>query len=169
MMNADTPVLLYWIQDVAHYRGNGGPDLSVIGFVIAGAIVGVLLYKLADLGALAIRRRLAVRRRERGDAGAERRARALMGELCPDGWRAQITLFAPGDEPPGAPPGEWARVALDWAELDPERGGPAVVRRVWAPTVVAALDAMVADRRTDETLEQIEHGAAADGAEWPDL
>jgi hypothetical protein len=158
-------VLFYWLQNVAPNYSHGGPDLPVIGFVIAGAIAGVLLYKLADLGALAIRGRLTLRRRERAEAGAERRARALMGELCPDGWRAQITMFAPGDEPPGAPPGEWARVALDWAE----RGGPAVVRRVWAPTVVAALDAMVADRRTDETLEQIEHGAAADGAEWPDL
>jgi hypothetical protein len=38
-----------------------------------------------------------------------------------------------------------------------------------APTINEALDAMVADRRTDETLEQIEHGAAADGAWWPDL
>ena len=70
---------------------------------------------------------------------------------------------------PGAPGGGWARVALDWAELDPEHAGPAVIRRVWAPTIPEALDAMVADRRTDAALEQIEHGAAAEGAEWPDL
>jgi hypothetical protein len=44
-----------------------------------------------------------------------------------------------------------------------------VIRRVWAPTIGEALDAMVADRRTDETLEQIEQGAVADGALWPDL
>lgn len=43
------------------------------------------------------------------------------------------------------------------------------MRRVWAPTIGEALDAMVADRRTDETLEEIEQGAAADGALWPDL
>jgi hypothetical protein len=164
----DAPMVLYWIQDVARYRGHGGPSLSVIGFVIVGAIAGVLLYKLADVGALAIRRRVLVRRRERADAGAERRARALMGELCQDGWRAQITLFAAGDEPPGAPPGDRARVALDWAELGPERGAPAIVRRIWAPTVAAALEAMVADRRTDETLEQIEQRAIAEDAQWPD-
>ena len=42
------------------------------------------------------------------------------------------------------------------------------MRRVWAPTIGEALEAMVADRRTDETLEQIEQGAVADGALWPD-
>jgi len=136
--------------------------------VIAGAIVGVVIYKLIDVAVLALRRRTLERRRERQVASAERRARALMGELCPDGWRAQITLFAPGDEPPSAPTGQRARVALDWAELEPEGGGPAVVRRVWAPTVAAALEAMVTDRRTDETLEQIEQRANAEGREWPD-
>jgi hypothetical protein len=162
-------MLIFWIQDVGPNHGQGGPDLGVIAMVIAGAIVGVLIYKLADLAVLGIRRRIALRRHERAVASAERRARALMGELCPEGWRAQATLFEPGDELPGAPGGGWARVALDWAELDPERTGPAVVRRVWAPTIAEALDAMVADRRTDEALEQIEHGAAAEGAEWPDL
>lgn len=44
----------------------------------------------------------------------------------------------------------------------------AEVRRVWAPTIGEALDAMVADRRTDETLQQIEQAAHADGALWPD-
>ncbi len=56
---------------------------------------------------------------------------------------------------------EGSRVALDWAELEDESGEPAVLRRVWAPTIVEALEAMVADRQTDETLEQIEQGAAA--------
>jgi hypothetical protein len=163
------PVLLYWIQDVGPNHGHGGPELGLIGLVLAGAVVGVLFYKLCDVAALRIRRALLMRRHERAQASAERRARALMSELCPHGWRAQITLFEPGDELPGAPAGGWARVALDWAELDTERGGPAVVRRVWARTITGALDAMVTDRRTDEALEQIEHGAAADGAEWPDL
>jgi hypothetical protein len=162
-------MLIFWMQDVGPNHGHGGPDLGVIAMVIAGAIVGVLIYKLVDLAVLGIRRRIALRRHERAVASAERRARALMGELCPEGWRAQVTLFEPGDELPGAPGGGWARVALDWAELDPERTGQAVVRRVWAPTIAEALEAMVADRCTDEALEQIEHGAAAEGAEWPDL
>jgi hypothetical protein len=161
-------MLIFLIQNAAPNHGHGGPDLGVIGMVIAGAIVGIVVYKLVDLAVLAIRRRIVLRRHARTVAGAERRARALMGELCPDGWRAQITLFEAGDELPGAPRGGWARVALDWAELDPERSGPAVVRRVWATTVAEALDAMVADRRTDETLEQIEQRATAEGREWPD-
>ena len=45
---------------------------------------------------------------------------------------------------------------------------PAVMRRVWAGSVSEALEAMVADRRTDETLEQIERGAVADGVLWPE-
>jgi hypothetical protein len=161
-------MLIFLLQNVAPIHGHGGPDVGVIGMVIAGAIVGVLVYKLVDIAVLALRRRIVLRRHERAVAGVERRTRVLMGELCPDGWRAQITLFAPGDELPGAPGGGWARVALDWAELDPEHGGPAVVRRVWAPTVAEALEAMVSDRRTDETLEQIEQRATAEGREWPD-
>ncbi len=103
-------------------------------------------------------------------ANAERRARALMSELCPHGWRAQITLLeAPGEEVPTTADGQRARVALDWVELKDESGRPAVIRRMWAQTISEALDAMVADRRTDETLEQIERGAVADGARWPDL
>jgi len=42
------------------------------------------------------------------------------------------------------------------------------VRRVWAPSVAEALEAMVADRRTDAALEQIEARASADGISWPD-
>ena len=89
-----------------------------------------------------------------------------MGELCPHGWSCQITLYEgplPADEDP--PPG---RVALDWVELRREAGSPAVMRRVWAGSIVEALEAMVADRRTDLTLEQIELRATLEGADWPD-
>ncbi len=111
------------------------------------------------------RQRRGARRRLVDAAGAELRARAMMTELCPHGWRAQITLFEPRDElPEGAPAGERARVALDWAELGDGHDDIAVMRRVWGSTIVDALDAMVADRRTDETLEQIERSAGR----WPD-
>ncbi len=111
------------------------------------------------------------RRRLWAAANAEVRARTMMSELCPHGWRAQIMLFEHpeldndfGSQPAPRP----AHVTLEWTELRDEDGAPAVMRQVWAPTVGAALDAMVADRRTDETLEQIEQGAVADGARWPD-
>jgi hypothetical protein len=131
----------------------------VLLLVVAGC-AGALGFGLLRLVVPRVRRALRERRRERrrlrAAAGAELRARTLMSELCPHGWRAQITLV------------EGSRVALDWAELEDESGKPAVLRRVWAPTVAEALDAMVADRRTDETLERIEQGAMADGTLWPD-
>jgi hypothetical protein len=108
-------------------------------------------------------------RRFRMAANGERRARSEMDELCPRGWRAAITLFGEAEElPSGHPRDPRCRVALDWTEFEDESGRPAVVRRVWAATVGQALDAMVADRLTDETLQQIEQGALAEGVVWPD-
>jgi len=118
-------------------------------------------------GHCAVRGRLRRWRRVRAEVGAERRARALMSELCPHGWRAELTLYegrasTETGEPVRAP------VALDWYELRPGGLEPAVVRRVWARSVAEALEAMVADRRTDVALEQIELRASAEGATWPD-
>lgn len=119
------------------------------------------------MGFRTIRSRFASRRRAAEDG--ELRARVMMDELCPHGWRAQLTLFGASEElPKTAPDGRPARVALDWMELDQDGSRAAVVRRVWAASVADALEAMVADRRTDETLQQIEQGALADGADWPD-
>ncbi len=144
--------------------------LVVLAFVVCfGVIVVPLLTLLVPRARRRLRSWRARRRRLRAAATAEVRARALMSELCPHGWQAQITLFNAGDEElPPTSSGDPARVALDWTELGDERGRPAVVRRVWAATVAEALDAMVADRRTDETLEQIEQRAVFDGAAWPD-
>jgi hypothetical protein len=159
---------------VGHYHG---PNLTLASFGLLALILCVGALGVELLGLLvprckrAIRARRHERRRRLAAANVERRTRALMSELCPQGWRAQITLLGPGDEvPPGLCDGEPVRVALDWAELEDESGRPAVIRRVWAPTIAEALEAMLADRRTDETLEQIERGAAADGgAPWPDI
>jgi hypothetical protein len=82
-----------------------------------------------------------------------------MSELCPHGWRAQITLH----ESDGL---EW--VTLDWMELRGQDQQPMVTRRVRAATIADALEAMVIDRRMDETLEQIEQRAMAEGTSWPD-
>ena len=106
-------------------------------------------------------------RRLGSEIGAERRARAMMGELCPHGWRAELTLYEGRAVTETGDPVR-AAVALDWYELRPGGGEPAVVRRVWASSVIEALEAMVADRRTDVALEQIELRASADGASWPD-
>jgi hypothetical protein len=145
------------------------PVLMLVVGVCAGALGLLLLNLIVPRVRGALRRWRTGRRRARAVAVAELRARALMSELCPHGWRAQITLFESSEEPDSdGPPGERSRVALDWVEIEGESGRAAVMRRVWAPTIAEALEAMVADRRTDETLEQIEQGAVADGAWWPD-
>src|SRR5271167_2795838 len=88
-------------------------------------------------------------------------ALAVMGELCPHGWQAQITLYGWGAPvPPDAPPSRVPLVELEWKQFDEEFGQVAVARRVWAPTISDALQSMVEDRRTDLTLEQIEQAAA---------
>jgi hypothetical protein len=168
-------VLLWGIQSVSPLSHPGPANLleplALLVFIVVVAVLVVpLLELLVSRSRSGLRFWRGKRRRARAAANAELRARALMSELCPHGWRAQLTLFEIGDEElRAAPNGALNRVALDWMELEPESGRPAVMRRVWAPTINEALDAMVADRRTDETLEQIEHGAAADGAWWPDL
>ncbi len=140
--------------------------LILAAFVIC---IGALMVPLLGLALSScrdgLRARRGQRRRRRAAAEAEMRARAMMSELCPHGWRAQITVLTDGEEHEG---GEQGGVALQWTELQDESGRPAVMRRVWAPTISEALEAMVADRRTDETLERIEQGAVSDGALWPD-
>jgi hypothetical protein len=168
-------VLTFMVQfgGARAHSGRGNllePLILILLVVCVGALVVPMLGVLVSRSRGRLRSWRGERRRLRASANAELRARALMSELCPHGWRAQITLFGAGEEkPPAALDGERAHVALDWAELEDQSGRAAVIRRVWAPTIGEALDAMVADRRTDETLEQIEHGAVADGALWPDL
>jgi hypothetical protein len=145
--------------------------LALVGFVVCLGAVFVPLLGIAVSGTRGrLRSWRGRRRRLHAAANAELRARAMMSELCPHGWRAQMTMFAGDDEEtPRTADGRPARVALDWMELRDHGDQPAVVRRVWAATIGEALEAMVADRRTDETLEQIEQGAVANGALWPDL
>ena len=94
-------------------------------------------------------------------------ALTVMGELCPHGWQAQITLYGWGAPvPEDAPPSRVPLVELEWKQFDEEPGRVAVARRVWAPTIDEALQSMVDDRRTDIALEQIEQAADADEDVW---
>jgi hypothetical protein len=91
-------------------------------------------------------------------------AMAVMGELCPHGWQAQITLYGWGAPvPDDAPPSRVPLAELEWKQFDEEPGRVAVARRVWAPSIGEALQSMVDDRRTDFTLEQIERGQDNEG------
>ena len=94
-------------------------------------------------------------------------ALAVMGELCPHGWQAQITVYGWGAPvPEDAPPSRVPLVELEWKQFDEEPGRVAVARRAWAPTIGTALETMVEDRRTDITLEQIEQEAAGEEDNW---
>ena len=164
-------MLTLWVQFLHRpYRAGHSNLLAPIAMILAAAVVGLLLIPAVRVSRhhalLSFRRWRLRRRRRRDSAAAELRARAVMGELCPHGWSCQITLYEgplPSDEDP--PPG---RVALDWVELRQEAGRPAVMRRVWGGSIAEALEAMIADRRTDLALEQIELRATLEGADWPD-
>lgn len=146
--------------------------LQPLVLLAVGALAGVLLVpaleRLVPRARRRIQARLRRRRNQRLAATAEQRARAIMSELCPHGWRAEITLFEHPERDGRDDEPRPDRVRLEWTELRDESGAPAVMRELWAPTVGAALQAMVADRQTDETLEQIEQGAAWEGAHWPE-
>ena len=156
--------------------GHSGPVnlLAPLAALVLAACIGGLA--LAVLGRVvprvrrALRSRTARRRRLRAAASAELRARVLMDELCPFGWRAQITLFPASADPlEGTREGPRDRVAVDWTAFEDESSRVTVVRRVWAASISEALDAMVADRRTDETLQHVEQHALGEGAIWPDV
>jgi hypothetical protein len=127
--------------------------LIVLGVIAVLALVGVLVF-------MHLRRR-ARRRRPVGD---QWQALTVMGELCPHGWQAQITLYGwNAPVPADAPPSRVPLVELEWKQFEEEAGRVAVARRVWAPTIDAALQSMIDDRRTDIALEEIERAAEGDG------
>ncbi len=165
-------MLAFWVQHLdTPWHAEHANLLAPVLMIVGGAVVGLALIPLVRI----TRRRLllllrgwrARRRNRRSHAMAEIRARAMMSELCPYGWSAQITLFDGARGADEEPPPDV--VALDWIELGEDRSRPKVLRRVWAPTIAQALGAMVLDRQTDAALEQIELQATADGADWLDL
>jgi hypothetical protein len=148
---------------IASYRGGSTYAPLYETFVIVPLIM--LMTAACVLIGLYLRRR---HRRPRRVAD-QWQALAVMGELCPHGWQAQITLYGWGAPVPAdAPPSRVPLVELEWTQFDEEPGQIAVARRVWAPTISDALQSMVEDRRTDLTLEQIEQAAAEENPEWGD-
>ncbi len=141
-----------------HAKASGYETL-LIGFAIAVMALACVLI------ALHLRRR---GRRPR-QVGDQWQALAVMGELCPHGWQAQLTLYGWGAPvPDDAPPSRAPLVELEWKQFDEETGHVVVARRVWAPTIEQALQSMVEDRQTDFTLEQIEQAAFDQNLWWDD-
>jgi len=146
-------------SDLAVAVASAGSALGIVAQLELVAVGGVLLV----LAVLLLTRELRRWRRAHPPDNDEVRARAIMGELCPHGWQAQITIYGSASAtPPDAPRYDGGLVAVDWSELGEDEGEPHVTRRIWAPTIAAGLGAMVDDRRTDEVLERIERGADDD-------
>jgi hypothetical protein len=122
------------------------------------------LFILGGLAIVVLLAVLAIRRRRRRPLVTDQwGALAVMGELCPHGWQAQIVLYGWGAPVPSdAPPSRAPLVELEWKQFDEQPGRVAVSRRAWASTIPEALQAMVEDRRTDLTLEQIEKSAGGE-------
>ena len=148
---------------IASYRGGSTYAPLYETFVIVPLIV-VMAIAAVMIG-------FYLRRRQRipKPVGDQWQAQAVMGELCPHGWQAQITLYGWGAPVPAdAPSSRVPLVELEWKQFDEDAGRVVVARRVWAPTIGEALQMMVEDRRTDLALEQIEQAAAEDGEIWAD-
>ena len=157
-----SPLPLLALQNTPQREGGGlGVSLEIIGAtVLACAILTAtffLLYRVKN------RRDSLVLR--------ERQARQQMQELCPDGWNARIVLYGEGAPlPDDAPPPGNRLVCVEWTEFESGPAGQtrvAVARRMWAKTITGALRGMLADRRLDFELEQIERLVIDDGETGP--
>jgi hypothetical protein len=129
----------------------------------------LILLLIAVLGLVAVPLTIYLQRRHRRPKQVRDQWQALtvMGELCPHGWQAQITLRGWGAPvPDDAPAARAPLVELEWQQFEEESGRVVVARRVWAHTIGDALQTMVDDRHTDLALEQIERDAAEDGDIW---
>jgi hypothetical protein len=142
-------------------QGGDAPAPAYETVVIVGVIAVLVIASVAI--ALYLRRRARRPSRVRD----QWQALTVMGELCPHGWQAQITLYGWGAPvPDDAPPSRVPLVELEWMQFEDESGQIAVARRVWAPTIPEALQLMVEDRKTDITLEAIERAAEGDDDLW---
>jgi hypothetical protein len=139
-----------------HLRASASETVSIVLLIAALGLVAVLL-------AIYLRRRY----RRPKQVRDQWQALAVMGELCPHGWQAQITLRGWGAPvPDDAPAARVPPVELEWQQFEEGSGRVVVARKVWAPTIGDALQTMVDDRHTDLALEQIEQAAAEDGDIW---
>lgn len=129
----------------------------------------VIMALIAAMTAVSVLIAIHLRRRHRRSkpVADQWQALAVMGELCPHGWQAQITLYGWGAPVPAdAPQSRTPLVELEWKQFDEEPGRVVVARRVWSPTIDQALASMVEDRRTDMALEEIEQAASEDDGVW---
>jgi hypothetical protein len=129
-------------------------------------LVIVLLIAALSVACVVIALYLRRRRAHSRPVADQWQALAVMRELCPHGWRARLTVYGSDAALPAEAPVSRVRpVGLEWTQFEAGHDTGAVARRLWAPTIGEALQAMVEDRRTDVLLEQIEQ--AANDSNWP--
>lgn len=144
--------------------GVQGGHIRAPGDETIGLAIGIAVLVLACIPIAIHLRRESRRPKAVGD---QWQALAVMGELCPHGWQAHITLYGWGAPMPAdAPPARIPPVELEWKQFAEEPGKVAITRRVWAPTIGEALQRMVNDRRTDIEIEQIEQAVAEEEDVW---
>jgi hypothetical protein len=133
-------------------------------------VVVVVLVVAMTVACVAIARYVRRRQRRAAPVADQWQALAVMGELCPHGWQAQVTVYGgQAPLPPDAPASRIPLVGLEWKQFDAGSGEVAVARRAWAPSIGEALQTMVDERQTDIALEQIERTAVEDGGvRWRD-
>src|SRR5271157_4463529 len=78
------------------------PLATILIAAFCGGLLLVVLGRVVPHARRALRSRIAKRRRLHAAATAEVRARAMMDELCPHGWRARVTLFGDHGQPTAA-------------------------------------------------------------------
>jgi hypothetical protein len=148
-----------WIVEGYRWGSNSAPwyeTVAIMLIVVAMVLACVLIFRY-------------VRQRDREPKRVTDhwQALAVMGELCPRGWQAHITLYGRGAPVPlDAPPARGPLVELEWKQFDGEPREVTVARRAWARTIGGALQMMVDERRTDMALEQIEHSAGTATSLW---
>ena len=141
-------------------RSGGGLGLSLE--IVAATVLACALLTTTVL--------LLTRFRRRHDPMLMREwhAREQMQELCPGGWTARVVLYGDGAPlPDDAPTTGDRQVCIEWTEYETGPRGHtevAVTRRMWSRTITGALRGMVADRRLDVELEEIERRVIRDTA-----
>ncbi len=136
-----------FIPNSGHWGSLSAPwyeTVAILFVVVAMVIAWALIY-----------RRLRRRDRDPKPVADHYQALGVMGELCPHGWQAQITVYGQGaPTPEDAPRARAPLVEVEWMQFDGEPRRPTIPRRAWARTIPGALQMVVEDRRTDLTLEQ---------------
>jgi hypothetical protein len=126
-------------------------------------MVFLLVAALTVIGGVIVVWQLRRRRRPR-QVTDQWGALAVMGDLCPGGWAAEIRLQGRQTAPSGDVVAGTPTIALRWKLYEDGGRCVAVTREVRSETIGQALQMMVEDRRLDVTLEQIESAVESENS-----